>query len=66
MNYTLPGHCLNSIQRASIAELLKLAKQAHKIDVKLRINGEDRWFQADWLKSLTPNEVSASDQREGT
>lgn len=51
-DYTLPDHCLNTIQRASLDALLRIAKGAHIIDLRVRINGEDHWFDADWIKSL--------------
>jgi hypothetical protein len=44
---------INSIQIESIQRLIDRARHAHMTDIKLRINGQDEWFQADWLKHLT-------------
>ena len=44
---------INSIQIASIQRLIDRARHAHMTDIKLRINGQDEWHQADWLKHLT-------------
>jgi len=33
--------------------LVDRARHAHMTDIKLRINGQDEWHQADWLKHLT-------------
>ena len=44
---------INSIQIASIQRLIDRARHAHMADLKLRINGEDEWYELDWLKHLT-------------
>ena len=44
---------INSIQVNSIQRLIDRAKHAHMTDIKLRINGQDEWYEADWLKHLT-------------
>ena len=44
---------INSIQIESIQRLIDRARHAHMTDIKLRINGQDEWHQADWLKHLT-------------
>ena len=44
---------INSLQVDSIQRLIDRAKRAHMTDIKLRINGQDEWFEADWLKHLT-------------
>ena len=44
---------INSIQVDSIQRLIDRAKHAHMTDIKLRINGQDEWYQADWLKHMT-------------
>ena len=44
---------INSLQVDSIQRLIDRARHAHMTDIKLRINGQDEWFQADWLKHLT-------------
>ena len=44
---------INSLQVDSIQRLIDRAKHAHMTDIKLRINGQDEWYEADWLKHLT-------------
>ena len=44
---------INSLQVDSIQRLIDRLKHAHHTDVCVRINGQDEWFQADWLKHLT-------------
>ena len=44
---------INSIQVNSIQHLIDRAKHAHMADIKLRINGQDEWYQADWIKHIT-------------
>ena len=44
---------INSLQVNSIQRLIDRARHANMTDIKLRINGQDEWFQADWLKHLT-------------
>jgi hypothetical protein len=44
---------INSLQVDSIQRLIDRAKHAHMTDIKLRINGQDEWYQADWLKHMT-------------
>lgn len=44
---------INSLQVDSIQRLIDRARHAHMTDIKLRINGQDEWHQADWLKHLT-------------
>ena len=43
---------INSLQVDSINSLIGRAKHAHMIDVKVRVNGQDEWYEADWLKHL--------------
>ena len=43
---------INSLQVDSIQRLIDRARHAHMTDIKLRINGQDEWYQADWLKHL--------------
>ena len=64
---------INSLQVDSIQRLIDRLKHAHHTDLRVRINGQDEWFQADWLKDmvrvtppqrtwvgLTDEEISAS------
>ena len=43
---------INSLQVNSIQRLIDRLKHAHHTDVCVRINGQDEWFQADWLKHM--------------
>lgn len=47
--WLLPEETVNSLVVDSIERLIKLCKAAHTADIKVRVNGEDRWFEADWL-----------------
>ena len=51
-SYFLDKKHINDIQVLSIDDLIKLCKQCHFVDIKLRLNGEDIWRQADWIKHL--------------
>lgn len=43
---------INELQAESIQQLIDRAKHAHTADIKLRIEGQDEWYEADWLKHL--------------
>jgi hypothetical protein len=43
---------INSLQVDSIQRLIDRLKHAHNTDLCVRINGQDEWFQADWLKHM--------------
>jgi len=43
---------INSLQVTSIQRLIDRLKHAHHTDLRVRINGHDEWFQADWIKHL--------------
>jgi hypothetical protein len=43
---------INSLQVDSIQRLIDRLNHAHHTDVCVRINGQDEWFQADWLKHM--------------
>ena len=51
-NWHLSGDQINTLQDESIERLVRMCKQAHYVDVKVRINGEYQHFQADWIKHL--------------
>jgi hypothetical protein len=53
---------INSLQVDSIQRLIDRARHAHMADIKLRINGQDEWHQADWLKHLTRTTPPQSEQ----
>jgi len=43
---------INALQVDSIQRLIDRLKHAHHTDLCVRINGQDEWFQADWLKHM--------------
>ena len=43
---------INSLQVDSIQRLIDRLKYAHHTDIRVRINGHDEWFEADWLKHM--------------
>jgi hypothetical protein len=53
-NWSLSSDHINFLQDASIEKLVQVCKQAHYVDVDVRINGENRRYQADWIKHLRP------------
>jgi hypothetical protein len=53
--WVLPETAVNSIQTVSIKELIRKSKHAHFVDVRLRINGQYVWVEADWIKHLVEN-----------
>jgi hypothetical protein len=52
LTWTLDGTRINDLQARSIRALIETCKAAHFTDVRVRINGEWRTFQADWIKHL--------------
>jgi hypothetical protein len=43
---------INLLQVDSIQRLIDRLKHAHHTDLRVRINGQDEWFQADWLEHM--------------
>jgi hypothetical protein len=43
---------INSLQVDSIQRLIDGLNHAHHTDIRVRINGQDKWFEADWLKHM--------------
>jgi hypothetical protein len=43
---------INSLQVDSIHRLINRLNHAHHTDLCVRINGQDEWFEADWLKHM--------------
>jgi hypothetical protein len=43
---------INSLQVDDIQRLISRLKHAHHTDLCVRINGQDEWFEADWLKHM--------------
>ena len=54
MEFYLKDESINDIVRDSMLDVIKLARQAHFTDIHMRINGEWRRFEADWIKHLEP------------
>lgn len=52
----LPAEKINSLQQESLLDLVRLCKGAHFTNVRIRINGEWREVEADWIKHLQPVE----------
>lgn len=50
--FALPAAALNTIQVATIRDLVRSGKHASTIDAVLRINGDEIRFEADWIKQL--------------
>lgn len=50
--WRMPVNSINRLQQASIEGLVRRCKQAHHVDVVVRINGRYEVFQADWIKHL--------------
>lgn len=53
--WRLPRRKINVVQQTSIEELVRVCKQAHFVNVRVRINGEWAEFEADWIKHLKPD-----------
>ena len=51
-DWKLSADRINKLQQASIEALVRRCKQAHFVDVVVRINGKYEVFQADWIKHL--------------
>jgi hypothetical protein len=43
---------INSLEVTSIQRLIDRLKHAHHTDLRVRINGQYEWFEADWIKHL--------------
>lgn len=50
---------LNEWQLDSLQELAKAVRGMHNADIQVRKDGQDIWFQADWLKWLLPEIIKA-------
>lgn len=51
-DWRLPAGSINRLQQASIARIVQRCKQAHYVDIVVRINGKYEVHQADWIKRL--------------
>ena len=43
---------LNEPQEATLKEIKKVARSAHFIDIKIRDNGKDKVYEADFLRKI--------------
>lgn len=58
-DWSLSAGKINRFQDASIERLVAISKQAHMVNAKVRIAGEWREYEADWIKHLVPSARSA-------
>jgi hypothetical protein len=58
-DWILRGKHINELQQDSIARSAKRCKQAHYVDLDIRINGKNEREQADWVKWLEPVAAAA-------
>lgn len=63
--WLLTDNNINDLQVATVQRLIDRAKQAHYVDLVIRINGKDEHYQADWLKHLVRHAVPACTRRTG-
>lgn len=50
----LPRSALNDLQIETLMRLLAHASRANEIDCKLRKDGHDFWYEADFIKHMRP------------
>lgn len=50
LTYTIDTGHINSLMLDSMRNAIKQAAHAHHTDILMRINGQDRAWQGDWLK----------------
>jgi len=43
---------INHLQIKTIQRLIERSNHAHMTDIKLRINGQDEWYEGDWIKHM--------------
>jgi hypothetical protein len=58
----IPDDKINDLQFQSIKDLLRMLKQAHFTDIRVRIYGEYKIVQADWLKHMRFPKYEAREQ----
>ena len=54
---------INHLQIKTIQRLIERANHAHMTDIKLRINGQDEWYEGDWIKHMV--EAPQPNQEQG-
>lgn len=52
VRWSLTSERINDLQIVSIDRVIARAKQAHHLDICVRINGKNEWHQADWIKHI--------------
>lgn len=50
--FAIPLSKINDIQLESMCRAIKRCRGAHFTDLKIRINGQDEHYQADWFKHM--------------
>lgn len=60
--YVLLGKYINHLQLATIRRLITRAKHASMVDMVLRINGKNEYFEIDWIKHLTEKNTECIDE----
>lgn len=51
-SWLLPMARINDLQRESVEHTIKRCNQSHFTDVRIRINGDYEYKQADWIKHM--------------
>ena len=52
MKFVIDSSDLNDLQIESIRKLIEIKDVIHYINITVRVNGEDRIFEGDWLKNI--------------
>jgi len=60
----LAAKSLSEPARAALADVIELAKHAHMTDVMLRVNGDWKRFEADWIKYLSSVPAGNAESRD--
>jgi hypothetical protein len=50
--FVITDEKINHLQVNTIRKTVERCKHAHHTDLQLRINGQDEWLQADWVKHM--------------
>ena len=56
MKITIDDRNLNESMRESMIKTIQIAKRAHFTNIKIKINGEWKEFEADWVKHIQIDE----------
>ena len=48
----IPDNSINHFVKDTLIKTIDLAKCAHYTDIDMRINGENKSFEADWIKYM--------------